>query len=502
MIGRRGPAAQPVRSPRRRPCRAGPRSSTTRSGGGRPRPRERLGARRRRCAPRTSRARRLIRERAQDLRLVVDDQDPGHARLLDCRATSADAADRRSRSRARAAAASATGTAISETTMVRPPPGVSSGSSVPPMASVEAAGQRQSEADAGRVVGVAEPLERAAKTCSRASARDARAAVDDPQLDPVAERAAGDQRRAAGGAVAHARWRGGWRGPAPAARGRRAPSGRSSGRSTTTGRPSGRRRRAPGPRPRRARSGRSSTASAPACSRLMSSRLSTSAASRSSDSSAVSSSSSRSSVDHSTSRLSRLVTAALADASGVRRSWLTAASSAVRIRSASASGAACAAVSASRCCSQHDGGLGGEGADEPLVVGVQRSPLQGERELVADRDDGVASSGRGHDASPAQATTVQVATGPRTRTPSPGASSERSSSVTDVRREGLADPVQQRGQRDLPAQDAAGEGGQRLRLGGRPGGLAGAPGGEVDHGADHQRRRRRRPTSARRCSPR
>ncbi len=46
--------------------------------------------------------------------------------------------------------------------------------------------------------------------------------------------------------------------------------------------------------------------------------------------------------------LRRLVTAAFADASGVRRSWLTAASSAVRIRSAAASGRAVAASSASR----------------------------------------------------------------------------------------------------------------------------------------------------------
>ncbi len=46
-----------------------------------------------------------------------------------------------------------------------------------------------------------------------------------------------------------------------------------------------------------------------------------------------------------------MVTAALAEASGERRSWLTAASSAVRIRSAAAIGLAASASAASRCCS-------------------------------------------------------------------------------------------------------------------------------------------------------
>ena len=83
----------------------------------------------------------------------------------------------------------------------------------------------------------------------------------------------------------------------------------------------------------------------------MSSRLSTRWVSRSSDSSAVASSSSRSSSVHRMSGERRLVTAALAEASGVRRSWLTAASSAVRIRSASAIGRAASASAVSRCCS-------------------------------------------------------------------------------------------------------------------------------------------------------
>ena len=49
-------------------------------------------------------------------------------------------------------------------------------------------------------------------------------------------------------------------------------------------------------------------------------------------------------------RLRRLDTAALAEAIGVRRSWLTALSSAVRVRSVSASLDAASAASASRRC--------------------------------------------------------------------------------------------------------------------------------------------------------
>ena len=67
------------------------------------------------------------------------------------------------------------------------------------------------------------------------------------------------------------------------------------------------------------------------------------------------------------------MTAALAEASGVRRSWLTAASSAVRIRSASAIGRAASASAASRCCSSATAGVGGERAEHPAVGGGQRS---------------------------------------------------------------------------------------------------------------------------------
>ena len=114
--------------------------------------------------------------------------------------------------------------------------------------------------------------------------------------------------------------------------------------------------------------------SAPACSRLMSSRFSTSRVSRSSDSSAVASSSSRSSSSNSTSWLRRLVTAAFAEASGVRRSWLTAESSAVRSRSASAERPGGGGLLGEPLLAQRDGGLGGERLDDPPVGGRQRWP--------------------------------------------------------------------------------------------------------------------------------
>jgi hypothetical protein len=101
--------------------------------------------------------------------------------------------------------------------------------------------------------------------------------------------------------------------------------------------------RACGPMPPRApamissrMAGRENTGSAPACSRLTSSRVASRWLSWPSDSSAVASSSSWSSAVSWISVARRQLTAAFAAASGVRRSWLTAASSTVRIRSASA----------------------------------------------------------------------------------------------------------------------------------------------------------------------
>ena len=126
---------------------------------------------------------------------------------------------------------------------------------------------------------------------------------------------------------------------------------RSSGRSSST---------APGPRPSSSRAGKTMSArsvgarvtpSAPACTRLTSSRLVTSSARESRLSAAVSSSSARSVGGSSISVERRALTAADAEVSGRRRSWPTAASSAERRRSVSASSSAASAASASAPCS-------------------------------------------------------------------------------------------------------------------------------------------------------
>ena len=70
------------------------------------------------------------------------------------------------------------------TTIVSPPPGVSSAVSVPPMASVKPAGDAEAEAEPARVA-VAEPLERGEQAVGLASG-DARTGVDDAQFDAVA----------------------------------------------------------------------------------------------------------------------------------------------------------------------------------------------------------------------------------------------------------------------------------------------------------------------------
>ena len=86
----------------------------------------------------------------------------------------------------------------------------------------------------------------------------------------------------------------------------------------------------------------------------------------------------------------RLSTAALAEARGVRRSWLTADSRAVRILSASASGPAARGLFGEALLAQRDRGLGGEGLHDPPVGGGQRAAAQHQGELVVDGDVGVA----------------------------------------------------------------------------------------------------------------
>ena len=118
---------------------------------------------------------------AQDLRLVVDDEDAGHVRLLRPR---------------RARPVGGRRAAGSAAIMVSPPPGVSSGSSVPPIASARPRDRARPSPTPVCVVAVAEPLERQEDPVARPR-RDAGAAVDDPQLDLVAVRAGGDRAAAA-----------------------------------------------------------------------------------------------------------------------------------------------------------------------------------------------------------------------------------------------------------------------------------------------------------------
>ena len=166
---------------------------------------------------------------------------------------------------------------------------------------------------------------------------DARAPVDDPEVDPARDGAGARPRPCGRSVTSSGRSRPRWRPLARAARGRRGPAGASSGTSTST-------RAVRSPRPARAAgttssrpTGRSASSSTPAWSRLMSSRFPTSVVSRSVSSSIVAQELLGLRLASTRRRPgSRLVTEALIDASGVRRSCDTACSSAVRSSFASA----------------------------------------------------------------------------------------------------------------------------------------------------------------------
>ena len=99
-------------------------------------------------------------QRAQDLWLVVDHQHPGHDALRRAGGCSVSALTLPATGLALGRCAVSWGAAGSESTMVRPPPGVSSGVSVAAHRLGQPAGQGEAEPDAGGVVGVAEALER------------------------------------------------------------------------------------------------------------------------------------------------------------------------------------------------------------------------------------------------------------------------------------------------------------------------------------------------------
>ncbi len=127
---------------------------------------------------------------------------------------------------------------------------------------------------------------------------------------------------------------------------------------------------------------------------------------------------------------------------------------------------------------EDDGGLGGERAEHPAVLGGQHPAGQREGQVVADRHVDVGVVGPAHRGGP-----HRPGAGPRLHV---AAALQQGDGL---HREGLADPLQQRVQGGLAAQHAAGEEGEDLRLGAQPGGLVGAAGREVHHGGDRDRHR-------------
>ena len=128
-------------------------------------------------------------QRAQDLRLVVDDQHPGHGAVPPAVSSAASRSRwpgsqwvvRLRRDRHRHGHG-------------QPAAGSVLGGQRPAHRLGQAARQRQAEPHPGRVVGVAQPLERHEHPVPFLL-RDAGAAVDHAQLDPVSEGAGGQQRR-------------------------------------------------------------------------------------------------------------------------------------------------------------------------------------------------------------------------------------------------------------------------------------------------------------------
>ena len=297
------------------------------------------------------------------------------------------------------------------------------------MASVSPRDEGQAEADAGGVVGVAEALE----------GQEDRVRGRSGGCPGRGRRPGSPPGRRAGcwsGAVARrrvssaARWRRGWPGPVRAVRVGVDAAARSSGGVDDD---------APavvGPRSSRARATTSSTAvgwtsidMAPACRRLMSSRLSTSAASRSRDVvRGLRAARGGRRRRRSTSRLSRLETAALAAASGVRRSWPTAASSAVRTLLASASGAASAAARLSRMRSSTTAAWAANAPTRRWSSACSSRPRRASTSGLAGGHLGVGVAGP---------RAPLARRWPRTAQPS----SVRSSSVTEVEAEGLPHPL-------------------------------------------------------------
>ena len=276
--------------------------------------------------------------------------------------------------------------APSSITIVSPPPGVSSASRVPPIASTnpfDSARPRPTPA----VLSVSPSRWNGTNTSSRRSAGNARARVDDAQLHAVAEFAGRDDRRLSRRGSSAARWSS------------RLTSARCSSTASACDRRD--RRRVPArPRPAPARS--SSRAPPTTSSSATGARLTPSTPglqpadvqqvgdqrrrARPRLSSAVSSSSARSAALSSTSPERSDVTAAVAAASGRRRSCPTAASRALRSRSASASGFASAASLGEPALHERGLELRHERAEDPAVGRLQLAAAQIDAGVLAERD--------------------------------------------------------------------------------------------------------------------
>ena len=422
-------------------------------------------------------------QRAQDLRLVVDDEDAGHrafrfvpVRRCRSRRSRVRLLDRAGRCRLGGQAqghgeAAARGVVRGEA--------AAHGLGQP-------AGQGQPEADAGGVVSVAEALE-GQEDAVPVGRGDARAVVDERVSTRPPWSLTVIIGRLVGRAVAQRRWRATLTRIRSSRAGSAWTSGRSSGMWTAMSRPAGAEVVEGAWRSVSAMLiGCGDMASAPACSRLMSSRFSTRRVSRSRDSSAVASSSSRSASLKTTSVLRRLVDRGLGR--GQRGAQVVAdrgeqrGAHPVDLGERPGGGG----LLGEPLLPQRDGGLGGERLDHPAVGGGERMSAQDEGELVVDGDLDVAL-GRGEAGLVADGGGDPPGVGVMCRS-GPGGRVGAAFQQGDAgEAEGFPELVEQRGQRAGAAQHAAGQGGQGLGLGAGAGGLAGAAGGQVDGGADRDR---------------
>src|SRR5664280_522542 len=264
-------------------------------------------------------------QRPQDLRFVVDDQYAAHRRRPSAGAVSecdgpapSTSAGTSGNSGNSGSGCVGCGAAGSDTTIVKPPPGVSSGCKAPFIASTS---PRDSASPSPTPVELSRSPSRwnGANTRSRFSAGmpGPRSATRNSTRDPSAlaatrgGRPGGEKRTALATRLAMTR---------SSRPGSASTSGKVAGTSTLMSSPSAPSSSSASGTISSRPTARGKTLSAPARSRLISNRFATSRASLSSDSSAVASSSSRSSVVQRTSVLRRLLTAALAEASGWRSS--------------------------------------------------------------------------------------------------------------------------------------------------------------------------------------